>query len=82
MNLPTFPDLANSAKLLKISVELEAVPEDTIFGVAIKNGLKEKKLKQVIKMIREQSNDNYLMLRNIVGKSLMEDIETVDISGQ
>ena len=38
----SFPDLARSAKLLAISVELEGVSPDSTFGLAIRLALKKK----------------------------------------
>lgn len=76
----SFPDLANSFKLLKISVELEStVDKGGIIGMAINNGLRDKKIKQTIQMIRECHEDNKKMIEEIIPGELLNDILTVKI---
>lgn len=73
------PDLANSFKLLKISVELEGIKDGGIIGIAIQCNLKNGNLGEVIKMIRESAADNRKMMEDIVGEKLLMDIETVKL---
>lgn len=70
----SLPDLAHAAKLLKISVMLEDVSEDTIFGLSIKIALRRKNLRRCIEMIRQQAADNRQLVSNIVGEDLLKDI--------
>lgn len=78
--LSKLPDLANSARLLKISLDLEDIKEDNIFGYSIKKALREKKdLRGILQMIREQYQDNPDLLNKIMGQRLMEDINKVII---
>lgn len=88
-SLYTFPDLGKAAKVLKIAVELEGVKPDSIFGVAIYNGLREHRTKDVVNMILDQAKDNRKMVAEIVGENLLCEIEslegrkiTVDSEGQ
>jgi hypothetical protein len=64
----SFPDLAESMKLLKFSVELEGVDSNTIFGHCIKEWLREKKsIRELVKTIQEQAMDNYHMVLETIG---------------
>lgn len=79
-HIKDFPDLGNSAKLLKISVELEnKVQNGGIIGMAIYSGLRKGNIKEVIKMIRGQAEDNRPMMEEIIGNELLNDILTVKI---
>jgi len=71
----TFPDLGKAMKLLKISVELEDVAaQDSIFGMAVNEGLRKQDLERTIEMIVSQYNDNPLLVSNMVGYNLMQEI--------
>jgi hypothetical protein len=78
-NIKSFPDLANSARLIKISVELEDVPDTSVMGMAIQIGLREDRLRDVIKMIQSQAGDNRPLMVEIVGEDLLKAIENVNI---
>lgn len=69
------PDLGRAAKLLKISVELEGVDPETILGYSILKGLRDGKLGEVIKMVKDQIPDNKKMLSEIIGNDLLKEIE-------
>jgi len=74
----SFPDLARSAKLLSISVELEGVDPETTFGLAIKLALKKKDLKRCIEMILSQANDNRPLVSHLIGEDLLKKIESLN----
>lgn len=74
--LRELPNLADAFKLLKISIELENVPDNTIMGAAILKGVRDGKVKQVVQMIKDQAADNRSGMVEILGESLMNDIET------
>lgn len=76
-NLKDFPDLGRSAKLLKISVELESIPQDNIIGSSIVAELRKKNLKGCLKMIWSMSEDNRNLMEEIIGKKLLEEIESL-----
>lgn len=78
-NLSTFPDLGNSAKLLKISVSLEGVKDAGLIGAAIYKGLRDGQVKELVKMLREMHEDNPGLVGEILGKELLNDILTVKI---
>lgn len=78
--LKNLPDLANSMKLFKISAELETkVNNGGIIGMAIYSGLRKGNIKEVVRMLREQAEDNRELIRGIVGTELLNDILTVKI---
>lgn len=79
-NVSTFPDLAQSMKLMKISCDLELVSQDNIFGMAIQTGLRKGKLKDTILMIQSQAQDNRPLMADIVGENLLKDIEQIRFS--
>jgi hypothetical protein len=78
-NIKTLPDLSRSAQLLKLSVELEGVPTHSVMGMAIQIGLREGRLKDVIKMIKSQATDNRLLMANIIGEDLLKEIENINL---
>lgn len=78
-NIKDFPDLGNSMKLLKISVELEGVTGGGIIGMAIQNSLRNDRLNNTLKMIREMARDNFKMMQGIIGEDLLNDILTVTV---
>jgi len=75
--ITTLPDLARSAKLLAISVELEDVDCETAFGLSIQQGLRDNKLREVIDMIREQAKDNRTLVADMVGENTLQKIESL-----
>jgi hypothetical protein len=78
--MQNLPDLSNSAKLLTISVRLEeSVKRNDMISAAIYTGLRNKQLRQVIKMIRSMAEDNEQMIGQIIGDDLLNDIKGVDI---
>jgi hypothetical protein len=78
-NIKSLPNLANAAHLLKISVELEGVPTHSVMGMAIQIGLREARLKDVIKMIKSQAADNRPLMANIIGEDLLKEIENINL---
>lgn len=73
----TFPDLGKSFKMLKIRMELDKVPMETLIGFAIHCGLKEISVNRVVHMIKEQAKDNREMMANVIGEDLLREIESV-----
>lgn len=73
----SFPDLARSAKLLAISVELENVSPESTFGLSIRIALKKKDLRRCIAMILEQSKDHREIVSDLIGEDLLKKIESL-----
>lgn len=79
--LKSLPDLGNSAKLLKISVELENVTEQKggMIAAAIQSGLRNRNIKGVVKMLRSMYEDNQSCIRDILGTDLLKAVLTVKL---
>jgi hypothetical protein len=75
--LNNLPDLARSLKKVKFSIELENVPENTILGFAIKNGLRRKEINGVMQLIVDSAKDNRSIVEDLVGVELLKEIEAV-----
>lgn len=75
--LKGLPDLARSAKFLKISCELENIAPVSMIGIAINQGLREGRIREIIAMIRGMAEDNRPMIEEILGASLLSEIETL-----
>ncbi len=73
----SLPDLSKAWRLAALSVKLEKISDETVFGLAIKIALKKKDLKRCIEMIREQSIDNRQLVSDIIGKDILKEIENI-----
>lgn len=69
------PDLARAAALLKISVDLENTKPDSILGYSILQGLRDGRLREVIRTISSQARDNRELMADIIGEELLQRIE-------
>jgi hypothetical protein len=79
--LSSLPDLANSFKLVKISIALEDITEAKggMIAAAIQSGLRNRNIKGVVKMLRSMYADNDKMILYILGNDLTNDVLTVCI---
>lgn len=75
--LTNLPDLGRSARILKISLNLESVPCTTLIGIAIQKGLRENNLRGTIAMIKDNAKDNRDMVADILGGKLLKEIESL-----
>ena len=73
----SLPDLSKAWKLAALSVKLENVSDETVFGLAIKIALKKKDLRRCIEMIQEQAQDNRQMVADIIGEDNLREIESL-----
>ena len=72
-------DLSFFVKKMQIAYELSAMTHRSVFAEAIRNGCSDN-LNSVIRMIKDQANDNRAMVAEMVGEELLRRIEALPIS--
>lgn len=78
----TFPDLGNEAKLLKISVDLEALNSENFLGAYILKSLKLYSIRHTVRYIREYCKlgpEFRELVEGVISAPLLQEIETVEI---
>lgn len=75
--LMELPDIAKSFQHIKLVIDLEAIPQNSVFAIAIIRGIKENKANEVIQMIKEQAQDNRNLVAEIIGEKLLTQIENI-----
>ncbi len=73
-NINQMPDLAKAMQGLKISVELESIKKNTLLGIAIEIGLREKRLPEAISLIKKCADEDYMETAWVVGNDLLKTI--------
>lgn len=72
--LSTLPDLGKSFKLLKISMELESIPDTSLFAHCVLEGVRQRRLVETIRTIQAEAKENYERMETIIGRDLLRDI--------
>jgi hypothetical protein len=74
----SFPDLAKQFKAMKLADELVQVTinEKSLIGLSIYNALEIERLpvSEVFKTIKEQAKDNFKLMADVIGETLLNDI--------
>jgi len=72
--ITTLPDLARSAKLLKLSVDLGMIPPENMIQITIHDYLKQGKIMGCLSFIMEGITDNKEMMKQSIGEKLVMEI--------
>jgi lipoprotein NlpI len=75
------PDLANSAKKLKVMIDLmEVLDHTTFWGASIQQSIWNRvPANEVIKTIQESARDNAKMVENVIGTELLQTIQSIQL---
>lgn len=75
--LTELPDIAKSFQKVKLLIDLEAIPQNSVFSLAVVKGIREHKVKEVLQMIKDQAQDNRKLVAEIIGEKLLTQIENL-----